>query len=777
VLGLRTSGSYLAPLVVAYLRKAGFQDIQHWTLRPGRPLLRDERTRFVSFLESDALMVVVDDPPKTGTALQKAVEWLERRGCSRDRLVMLVPLTGVSSSLPRPLLDYHPIALPWPEWNVHAQLEPEAVRHTLQQLLVGRDVTVTGPRGEACRTRVKAVTEVRRLPDPPIADLKAGSPVRRHLRAIFDVCLEGDDGEEVQHRVYAKGVGAGYFGRHSLTVATSLAGFLPETYGLREGLLFRAWIPEAARIRPSEPVPGMVEHVADYVLARRAQLSVAADVSERLAGLMPVWQRVAGMLAKPFGRGDSFIRPLSHAAALRLLKVEQPSLIDGSMAISQWFRDPWSADGLLKVDYDERAYSNQDTVVDQLYSFDAAFDLASAAADLQLAWSDRDGESMAASLRARFESEAGPISAEKWLLYQLVALQSYGQFLESMRSEVDKGAFPDLAPDTLALLQGRQLADELDRVVRLMGRLDQNYLRDLFLADIKSLDEGALCAIDIDGVLETGSLGYSSVTPLGALALRSLKAHRYRPILVTGRSIEEVRDKCSSFGLVGGVGEYGAALYDCRTDHVHELLSPAERDDLDRLRSALSTVENMHVASRYRRAVRASVMSRGRLRPLPEATVRDVLEACGLTGRVRPIHGWAQTDFMVTTVDKGTGLKALLERFMASSTPEPPLAFAVGDTAEDIPMLAMAKIRIAPANADAVVDGAPAARMSGRFQSGLAEGIRLLIGHMPGDCDQCRPPTFAKDADIVVTALRAQQDGKAAKLWRAAQLAVKVVGR
>jgi hydroxymethylpyrimidine pyrophosphatase-like HAD family hydrolase len=779
VLGLRTSGSYLAPLVVAYLRKAGYLDIEQWTLRPGQPLHRDERERFASFLESDALLVVVDDPPKTGTALVRAVHWLEHRGCSRDRLVMLVPLTGAESSLPGRLLDYQSIALPWPEWSIHAQLEPKAVRLTLQELLVGREVTATGPRGEGRRTRVKAVTEVRRLPDPPIADLKAGSPVRRHLRAIFDVCLEGNDGEEIHHRVYAKGVGLGYFGQHSLTVATSLARFVPETYGLRDGLLFRAWIPETARIRPSESVPGMVDRVADYVLARRAHLGLASDVSERLVGMMPVWQRVAGILAKPFGHGRAYIRPLSHAAALRLLKVSQPSIIDGSMAVSQWFRDPWAPYGLLKVDYDERAYSNQDTVVDQIYSFDAAFDLAAAAADLQLTSGDRDGNSMAARLRVRFESEAGPISAEKWLLYQLVALKSYAHFLESMRSEVEKGAFPDLAPETLALLQGGRLADEVDRVVRLMSRLDQNYLGELFLADIKPSDDGALCAIDIDGVLETGSLGYSSVTPLGALALRSLKAHGYRPILVTGRSAEEVRDKCNSFGLAGGVGEYGAALYNSHTDQIHELLSAADRDDLDRLRSALSHFENVCVASRYRRAVRASVMSDGKLMPLPDATVRDALEACGLTGRVRAIHGLAQTDFMVTTVDKATGLKALLERLNPLREPslEPPLAFAIGDTVEDVPMLEMAKIRVAPANADAGVEATSAIRMSGQSQSGLAEGIRLLIGHVPGRCAECRPPALSRDADIVVTAFGAQQDRKVGKLWRTARLTMKVVGR
>ena len=77
---------------------------------------------------------------------------------------------------------------------------------------------------------------------------------------------------------------------------------------------------------------------------------------------------------------------------------------------------------------------------------------------------------------------------------------------------------------------------------------------------------GALCAIDIDGVLETSPLGFSSLTPTGAVTLRAVTLHGYRPILATGRSLDEVRERCAAYHLAGGVAEYGAVVYNHGTE-------------------------------------------------------------------------------------------------------------------------------------------------------------------------------------------------------------------
>jgi len=41
---------------------------------------------------------------------------------------------------------------------------------------------------------------------------------------------------------------------------------------------------------------------------------------------------------------------------------------------------------------------------------------------------------------------------------------------------------------------------------------------------------GPLVAVDLDGVLECDPLGYPATSPSGALAVRALIAHGYRPV-------------------------------------------------------------------------------------------------------------------------------------------------------------------------------------------------------------------------------------------------------
>src|SRR5207237_10719821 len=107
--------------------------------------------------------------------------------------------------------------------------------------------------------------------------------------------------------------------------------------------------------------------------------------------------------------------------------------------------------------------------------------------------------------------------------------------------------------------------------------LINRYLGDLYLDDVATDVDGPLCAIDIDGVLETPWLGFTSSTPAGALALRALAKHGYRTILVSGRSLDEVRDRCAAYPLTGGVAEYGATIYNHNTTSVTPLLSAADQ--------------------------------------------------------------------------------------------------------------------------------------------------------------------------------------------------------
>src|SRR6185312_5272422 len=141
------------------------------------------------------------------------------------------------------------------EWSVHERLRPAAVAEALSGLLPGQEVTGLEPR---------------RAPQPRrghlLATYRAGVVDRRTgARSELEVCVEG--------------AGAGYLGRHALAVARPLADFLPAIYGLRDGLLYRAWLADEARLH--RPGPEAAARIAEYVHLRRHALAVPEDMSRR----------------------------------------------------------------------------------------------------------------------------------------------------------------------------------------------------------------------------------------------------------------------------------------------------------------------------------------------------------------------------------------------------------------------------------------------------------------------------------------------------------------
>ena len=750
VVGLRTSGSYLAPLYAHFLVRTGYQVVGAMTLRPGQRILGHEAQRLAQMAARDGLVLLTDDPPKTGSSLARAALTLVSCGVPQASIKLLLPLLDNRGHVPEGLRGYEAFLLPMDQWEVQRLLSPDRLRATLGNILNGEvervEVVELGPR----------------------SDLKSGSPVRRHVRSLLRVTLhKAIEGREREHLIYVKGVGLGYFGNHSLAVARPLAGFLPELYGVTEGLLFRAWHPEASRTANTASDRDLARVVADYVSARSRALAATEDKSLRTAGLNPIWQRIADLLGKGLGRQRVVFRPALHAAAKRLLRVSDPSVIDGSMALSQWF----GTRHLVKVDYDERAFSNQDTVIDQLYSFDPVFDLAVAAADHELEVDpERSDSGFLDQLTNAYESGSGKkIPPERWLLYQLLHLFSHQQFLESLLSEVREGAIP---ADGLEALTAAEVSATADRASRAAARADQRYLAGALLADTSSPLTGPLCAIDIDGVLETGWLGYSSATPTGVGALRRLMRHGYRPILASGRSVGEVIDRCRAFGLAGGVAEYGAAVYDRAAGCVVDLLEESQVADLERIRARLRSMPGVHVDSGYRRIVRAHSFSGHSRAPLLQEMVDELSDG----NSINAVHGVAQTDIVPASINKGRGVRALAERLSRESAGTgSSLAFAIGDSFADLSLLDEASAGFGPANSDPAVRASGARVMTRPRQAGLAQAVSLFLEHGPIGCAACRGPRHSRDASLLITALSAGGAGRWKKLGLGVRLTLETV--
>jgi hydroxymethylpyrimidine pyrophosphatase-like HAD family hydrolase len=718
VIGVRTSGSYTAPLHGAYLRALGYRNVRVLTYRPGQRWRRNELESIANMTRAGGLALITDDAPKSGGSVARTAGELERLGFAPRSIVLLLQLPMDMPNLPGRLKKYPAVVMPWHDWSVQAHLEPEAMHQALAEMLA-------------------TTAEIRSVERAPLP----GPGARRgHVRARFKVEMRDRSTSNMSVReVHVKGVGLGYFGDHALAVSGRLQGFLPELIGLRDGLLYRWWLPEDTRLAnvDARPVWLVARAVVDYAVDRAQALPVDEDVSLRLLDRGAVWQRAADILSKAYGRAGQLVRPITHPLAKELLRVTGPSVIDGRTDVGTWFARPGSA-GLQKVEFDEHAFNSLD-----VYCYDHLFDVAG------LAPGSPDPD-LAATVRSVYSQRTGrTIDPERWLLYRLVHVaESHRDDLESVEAE-------------------RELAREM-----------QEYYRSTVLAGVTTVPTGPLCVFDLDWTLETRGLGFTATTPAGAFALQALASHGYRVAIATGRSVGEVLERCRAYGLAGGVAEYGAASVESGTGRVRELLSAEDRECLELVRAELARDGSTLLDPEYRLAVRAYRFDEsGRRRGLGAEAIAAAVESSGLTGRVRAIKGAYQTDFMVNAIDKSVGLRVLMSDLGVLSRDEgKPLALAVGDSAEDLPMMRLAQRALAPANAEPAVRkaGIRLLRQSGPLA--VAQAVAELIGHSPGACATCAPDNLPARSRLLLTALSVQDAHGLGKVLQAFRLTVSLAG-
>ncbi|WP_345602679.1 HAD hydrolase family protein [Pseudonocardia adelaidensis] len=722
VVGVRTSGSYLAPLCAAALRAGGYRDVDTLAVRPGEPLLGDETRRLRAAIRAGGMALVLDDPPVTGRSVAQVAQRLQRAGFAGSSIVVLLARCETTPEPLAPVRGWPQLTLPGPEWRIVRALRADSV-------------------ATAVRNVLPAVVDLFRLTPNPRGG-ECAHLVRGHHRAYYTAALyDHADGHVVTRAVVAEGTGLGYFGRHALAVGHALRGWVPEVYGFADGVLLRADPAPPDGSGPDRVVAGRPEpepeRVADYVLARRRALPCASDRSVQMAGQCPTWELAAGYLSAALGRLGLPLRiPLLDPLLRRLLTVADPMIIDGRMYPEHWHRvhrDASAGRGgaLVKENCAEGAFSNREN-----FCYDPVFDLAGASAHARC-------PQFTARLKRHYQARCGqPIPEERWLIYHLVHLAD----------AAERGRLP------LAVARRNAAAAA------------QRYFASTYLADATTRLDGPYCALDIDGVLEISLLGFAMTTAAGALALRALLTHGYQPLLATGRNLDDVRDRCASYGLAGGVAEYGAAVYQHGTGVVRELVTGPERADMVALRTALARIPGVQVDPGHRLTARAYCGPDEARRGLDPTTAEAALAEAGVADRVRLVPGEGQTDFVPLRIDKAVGLRALMEQLDVPDGRRP-LVLAVGDGPADATLLEMAEMGFAPGNAHPELRRRGVTTTRAHCQAGLAQAVEALVGHAAGSCRTCRPPTLSPDAVRLLTVLSVLEAGRPGAPARLARLA------
>jgi hypothetical protein len=201
-----------------------------------------------------------------------------------------------------------------------------------------------------------------------------------------------------------------------------------------------------------------------------------------------------------------------------------------------------------------------------------------------------------------------------------------------------------------------------------------------------------LLSLDVDGVLEDWSEGFTCTSVTGAAALRLLQLGQVAVLLNTAHSRQAVHQRARQFHLFGGVAAFGASTLDALFDREERLISERGATQLARLRAALRADATVVLDSAHDCSVRVSRIIDGKPCPITGGDARrllDRLEISELAFWVAPHY----TDFVDGSIDKGIGIERLRQSFALSSVP---LA-AMGDGVCDVPMLKMARFAFIPA--------------------------------------------------------------------------------
>ena len=726
VVGLRTAGSFLAPLTCAYLKANGID--ARWTaIRPSKGITDGERRELECAASQNCRALIADESVHSGQTLAKTITILRKAGFAEADIVVLNPVEPAlpdwkSSRLLQSLSQIRVVSL-------------EPVERYKCRLL-NTISTVQALLGEYFKAR--GYSDVRIVSGGEFEKMNStwrDRPPERvddRLKRIYKIHLKSFSGSEEVRYVLAKSVGWGWLGYHSFIAAQRLARWTPPILGLRDGILFSEWLPQEDRHSSTTlGGTGIVDYLAAYVAGRVKHLWLRDDPAFDLAsqdrhkGI----ELLSSYLLRAYG---SRVVATAKRPWLRRRLAEQNQFLsvmtDSRMTTNDWL----SGDVPRKTDFEHHCFGKNELGVT-----DPAFDLATAMLHFELSNADSK------RLIERYILESGDSNVEERLFFNKF----------------------------LAGICAQSLADHDLTQPRLFSRrseANRQYLSAWNFLVKESVEEcGKLCnkpknihwhtplvVADIDGVLDRMVFGLPCTTAAAIKALSLLHAHDFCIAVNTARTLTEVKQYCSAYSFVGGVAEYGAVLWDAISDQERVLVDEESMEQLQRAREAFRRIPGCFLNDDYLYSLRVFTYQNGRTAPIPALVVQDLLAGLG-TNRLRIHHTGLDTAIVAKTTDKGVGLLALLD-FVG--LPKTDVA-AIGDSEPDLAMFRVANRSFAPGNVtcrkEAELLGCSIARSS--YQPGLLE-IAKRIAHPDGStCDRCRnvDQNWPKEKSLFISLIEA----------------------
>lgn len=722
IVGLRTSGSYFAPLLKACLRADGYQTVSSLTIHPAKGPGRQELQQLQHCARLGFTALIVDDSPQTAGTIVLALDIARRAGFSRKKLKVCVPIHPATPDCLKALPDEMVVSLEPEQWHKYRLLDPKLVERRLAEYFQGPDILGMRLVGGGTTRESNARLE----------SLSSGNRGAR-LKRVYEVHLYTKRGREIRY-VLAKAVGCGWLGYDAFLAGHRLSGFVPPIIGLRDGIVYMDWYPQPDLAKRANGWrQDLIDASASYVAARARNLRLDSppasgnSIKGHEDGFLLLRKALAS--AYPWFSGHMLMRRRLERRLSRE-RCPRPTLIDGKMGDAEWIVGP---QGLLKIDYEHHGLGKS-----QLNTTDPAYDLAEMILSLTLSPEEER------RLVRQYVELTGDLEVEQRLLTNklLAGLWTMSRAQEQLFRK----------PQTAEM---QQLLHE--QIMRAWHFLSEQAARFCGVHCRSSQDlrwRSPLVALDVDGVLDLRRLGFPSTTADGIKAVSLLKAHGFCVVLNTARSVAEVKTYCDAYGFAGGVAEYGGYMWDAVNQRGQVLINEEAGRQLAKLRAHLRLIPGVFLDDRHQCSIRAftyqakpralrsvivsvvrgSGIGPGTPAPLPPLIIEQLITNLGLD-RLSVLQTTVDTTIIAKGTDKGTGLTALHDWALEPDAE----TIAVGDSEADLPMFRVANRCFAPAH----IDCAPEAMLLGcqiaqrPYQRGLLEIARHLVHPDGRHCDDC----------------------------------------
>lgn len=735
LLGLRTSGSYFAPLLRTLFQTRGYRNVELLTVEPKSDVGRRERQVLKRFAARGFWPLIVDDPPRTTRTMLAALDIVQRAGFKPSKVKILAPTHPARLDWLNTLPVDAVITLAPEQWYKRELLDPKAVEIRLTEYFCSQNFT---------RVSVLASRSAEQLN----THLRPSDERGVRLKRVFEVQLETPAGGTQTRYVLAKSVGCGWLGYSAFLAGYQLSGYVPPVFGLRDGILYMEWVPHQT-IELGGERDKLLGAAASYTAARVRRLNLSGSIADMDLKQSHNGHRVlAQALSNAYG---PFLMRSRVAAELRRQhQCPLPTLIDGNMRCGEWIL---ALQGPVKADFEHHGMGKT-----ALNVVDPAYDLADTLLNLELS-EEEEGKFI-----RQYIAESGDTTIEQRLFLNklLAGLWTMNEVQEQLfGAPRDRDAQQHYHSRFMNAWNFLTV-----QTARRCGSLSHPR------TDLRW--RAPLVVMDVDGLIDRRVFGFPATTAAGVKALSMLSAHEFSVALNTARSAAEVRDYCKAYSLAGGIAEHGSFLWDGVHRREQILISAEAARQLEELRNHLRQIPGVFLDERHLYSIRAfsyrdrspeRILSRlsspqsssigdGALTPISTHVVHPLLVDLRLD-KLAFHHTSIDTTIVAKESNKGTGLTALRDWVLAPGAE----TIAIGDDEPDLSMFRVASRSFAPSH----IACRDQARLLGcwiassSYQQGLLEIVRRILHPADEPCERCSQAENSMNGadDVFVSAIQA----------------------